>query len=705
MVVFRIKGVPVKVGWSWLVIFVLVFWSLATVLFPASYPDLSGAAYLVMAAFATVLFFVSILVHELSHTLRSLREGVPVRDITLWLFGGVSRADEPLPGPGAEFRVVAAGPLASAVLAVLFLAVAEVGRALGLPGAVVGVPDYLARINGLLLAFNLVPALPLDGGRLLHALLWWRSGDSATATIHAATAGRAFAAVLVAIGLVRMLVGQDLSGLWFVFLGWFLLQAVRQEVLSARTAQAFAGLRVRDLMSSRLVTVAPGMTIEEFADFLGRWPSHPAYPVMDQGRFVGMLLLRRAGAVPGQQRGSVRIAEVMLGADDVPVVHPDDLVVDAARTLSSEPGRAVVMDALTGRQIVGLVSVTDLSHALEAATPRTRSRPRSRAGTGIGLVVAVAVVAVAAAVYHPPFVVVAPGRSFDVRGDVRVSGVPVQRPSAPYLLTSVRLSQPNTFGVLAAAFRVDRQVLPSAKVLPSGIAPGAVDALEHDLFLESQQTAAVAAARAAGYRAALTGAGARVVGLAPSSPASGVLQVGDTITAVDGSPVATVSGLHDALAGRPTGQTLSLAVDRGRRHLRLDVKNDRLPELSGGTGIGVVVPTEDLHAVLPFTVSFRKRPDVGGPSAGLVYALAVADMLDHRDDARGRAVAATGTIAPDGSVGPVGGVAEKAVAADGAGADLFLVPADELGSVKDRRIRLVGVKDLRQALGLLVSSS
>src|SRR5438270_676894 len=126
---FRIKGIPVGLNWTWIFVFLLVFWSLGTVMFPATYPNLSGVSYLVMAAIATVLFFASILFHELSHTLRALREGVRVREITLWLLGGVSRAEDPLPSPGAEFRVVVAGPAASAVLALGFLVLTLLSRA------------------------------------------------------------------------------------------------------------------------------------------------------------------------------------------------------------------------------------------------------------------------------------------------------------------------------------------------------------------------------------------------------------------------------------------------------------------------------------------------------------------------------------------------------------------------------------------------
>lgn len=696
---FRVKGIPVGINWTWLFVFVLVFWSLARALFPVTYPGLSGSTYLVMALIATALFFASILIHELSHTLRALREGVQIREITLWLFGGVSRAEQPLPTPGAEFRVVAAGPLASAVLALGFWALAALARAAGWPEGVVGVPDYLARINALLLGFNIVPALPLDGGRILHAVLWRRSGDRSGATLSAAAAARAFAFMLIAIGLLGLLTGADVGGLWFAFLGWFLLQAVHDEVFAAHLEQAVSGLRVRDLMAADPIAVAPGTTLEQLGQTTARRSPHGAYPVMEGGRLVGLLSLRRAAAVPRQERATATVADVMLTGERVPVVSPDDQVLATLETLQREPGRAVVLDGDGGGEVVGLLSTSDLAHALEVAPRRRKPAPARRRGTfGIWLVVGLSFAVVAAALYHPPYVVVSPGDSFDVSGDVTITGAPTQTPTGRYLLTSVHLSQPSALGLLVAAFRDDREVLALGDLVPSGISPGELDRLEQQMFLDSQQTAAAAAATAAGYQASVTGDGARVVALVHSSPAADVLDVDDVITAVDGVAVATTSDLHDAVTGPAAGQRLTLTVQRDGRTLTLSVRTARLPQVSGGTGIGVLAETKDLHVVLPFEITFRERPDVGGPSAGLAYALAITDMLDAGDDARSRAIAATGTIAEDGTVGSVGGVHEKAIAAHDAGADVFLVPAEELASANEQGLEVRGVEDLDQAL-------
>lgn len=378
--VFRVRGVPIRVGWSWLVIVALVYWSLATVLFPTSYADLPTWEYLTMAAVATVLLFASLLVHELCHTLRSIREGVHVKDITLFLFGGVSQADQPIPGPGAEFRIVAAGPAASAVLAGLFWLAAVGAGAAGAPDPWVGVLSYLAQINALLLAFNVVPALPLDGGRLLHAFLWWRTGDSEVATIRAAGAGRVFAVLLISMGMMFLLLGDTVGGVWFAAIGWFLFQAVRQEVLSARATQAFTGLQVRDLMTAPPITLSPDMTIAELAESLDALADHSAYPVVAGERYLGTLVLSRAGAVPVSRRHAVRVGEVMTPAAALPALHPDDEVIDAARALSESllhasadvPPSSVVLGGPSGEQPVGILSTADLERAIATAPLRVR---------------------------------------------------------------------------------------------------------------------------------------------------------------------------------------------------------------------------------------------------------------------------------------------------------------------------------------------
>src|SRR5688572_750155 len=242
----RIAGVEVGFNWSLLVIFALLVWSLSSAVFPDQNPGLGDGTYLAMAVAATVLFFASILLHELGHAVQAQREGMEIDGITLWLFGGVARFKGMFPSAGAEFRIAIAGPVVSLVLGAAF-----VGAAFLVTGAesIDGIAAWLGYINLALLVFNLLPALPLDGGRVLRSALWRARGDFGWATRVAAAIGRAFGALFIAGGLAMFFFESGTSGLWLAFLGWFLFGAATEEARYAKVYGALSGLRVRDLMA------------------------------------------------------------------------------------------------------------------------------------------------------------------------------------------------------------------------------------------------------------------------------------------------------------------------------------------------------------------------------------------------------------------------------------------------------------------------
>jgi Lon-like protease len=224
---------------------------------------------------------------------------------------------------------------------------------------------------------------------------------------------------------------------------------------------------------------------------------------------------------------------------------------------------------------------------------------------------------------------------------------------------------------------------------------------QREIFRQSQTLAAAAAAEAAGLHVTVNGGGVRIEDTIPSSPAAGVLEPGDIITAVDGRPIRVASDLQEVLTTRPAGTSFEFDVERDGRPLTVQVKSRRLEQLpEGGVGVGVVISTVDFQVDLPFNVDFRER-NIGGPSAGLAYALAITDMLEPGDFATGRTIGATGTIDVDGEVGAVGGVREKAVALVDSNADVFLVPEQEVDEVATDDIDVQGVSSLREALRLL----
>ncbi len=362
----RILGVRIGINWSWLVVFTLIVWTLAEGIFPETNPGLSGSSYAWMSVTAALLFFSSLLLHELGHAVQARRERMEIVGITLWLFGGVAQFRGRFPSAGAELRIAIAGPLVSLALGAGFVALALAG----LPEAVEAIVAWLGYTNLALLAFNLMPALPLDGGRMLRSLLWMRRGDFAAATRTAAAVARGFGYVLVGGGIALFVFQGAFSGAWLAFIGWFLLQAAGAEARDVATRQALGGLTVRELMVRDPVTVPAGMTLGAFMDEVV-WAHHyTTYPVVEDGRPVGLLPFRSVAEVPRAEWDSRLVRDCMVGREGVPGLAEDEELVDALAVLLESPlHRGLVLD---GDRLAGLLSITDLARALEVGTPRKR---------------------------------------------------------------------------------------------------------------------------------------------------------------------------------------------------------------------------------------------------------------------------------------------------------------------------------------------
>jgi Zn-dependent protease/CBS domain-containing protein len=362
----RLGGVEVRINWSWLVIFALIVWSLADGVFPSQNPGLSRGVHIAMAIVAALLFFASLLLHELGHAWQARREGMEIDGITLWLFGGVAQFTTRFTSAGAEFRIAIAGPLVSLVLGVVFVLIA-LG---GLPSAVDGVAAWLGYINLALLVFNLIPALPLDGGRIFRAALWQLKGDLAWATRIAGEVGRGFGYLFIALGIALFIFQGSFSGAWLAFIGWFLLQAAGAEARYIATEAALDGLRVRDLMVRNPVTVDGDLTVGRFMDEVARSRRFTTYPVVDGERPIGLLAFSSVAGVPRPEWDSRRVRDAMIPLDQVPQLTEDESAVEALAALSPPTSnRGLVVD---NGHLAGLLSITDLTRALEV---RRRPRP------------------------------------------------------------------------------------------------------------------------------------------------------------------------------------------------------------------------------------------------------------------------------------------------------------------------------------------
>jgi Zn-dependent protease/CBS domain-containing protein len=357
----HIAGIRVGLNWTVLALAALLLWSFGGSVFPDALSDAGGALVWSLATVATLLVLASILLHEIGHAIQARRDRMEIDGITLWMLGGVARFRGSFPSAGAEFRIAIAGPVVSLALAVVFGLLAA---APGAGDAPASLAFWLAVVNGTLFVFNLLPALPLDGGRMLRSILWAATGDFVKGTRIAAMIARAMAFALIGIGVLLLVLTGDFSGLWLALLGWFLLQASAAEVRTLMPRQLLGDTRVGDLMAPVDVQIAPGLSIAEFLNRTVWGPPGAGYPVVGDGRLLGWADPAKLGDVPRERWAETPITAVMLPADDAPRLRPDDLAADAAGEFSDGAPRLPVVD--DGR-VVGLLSASAIARAIGRA--------------------------------------------------------------------------------------------------------------------------------------------------------------------------------------------------------------------------------------------------------------------------------------------------------------------------------------------------
>ncbi len=376
----RVGGIPVGMNWSLLVVFVLITLTLAegfseTV---SGYPD---ALYWVVGLTATLLFYASLLAHELAHSVVARRAGLPVQGITLWLFGGVSQLGGEAASPEDLLRISVVGPLTSMGLGLGFSAVAVLIALTGGPHLLVVACGWLGGINLFLALFNLAPAAPLDGGRVLTALLWRHHGDRVRAVVSATRAGMVFGYVLIGIGVLVFFGGGGIGGLWFVFLGWFVLTAARAEATHVQLRDALAGVRVADVMTAHPIVAPASTTVEEIFEQYALRYRFSAFPLISAaGDVEGLVTLSRLKAVPPERRTTTTVRDIACPMSDVPVAAPEEPIVDLlGRMTGATDGRALVF---SDGQLAGLVSPTDISRTVSLAAFRPeRALPAARSSS------------------------------------------------------------------------------------------------------------------------------------------------------------------------------------------------------------------------------------------------------------------------------------------------------------------------------------
>jgi Zn-dependent protease/CBS domain-containing protein len=356
----RVAGIEVRIDSSWAVIALLITYSMylrASTL----YPELSGGGAVGLGILATVLFFGSVLVHELAHAVVAQARGIRVQDITLFLFGGATRARVESRGPGDEFLIALVGPLTSGLLAGLFGIIAGLGGEV-LSRPLAGTLGYLAWTNLLLAAFNLVPGFPLDGGRLLRSAIWKATGSLARATRVASVSGQGVGWLLVAAGVAWLLAGDLAGGIWFAFIGWFLVQAARSSYQELQLQQLLRRVEAEEVMAGDLRRIPPEVSLQEAVDDYFMRYDHSGFPVEEQGRTIGLLTLRGVRRVPREQWPTRRVREHMVPLSDQVVVAPDARMDGVLGRL--EDGEANRVLVAQDDEVVGIITPSDLTRWL-----------------------------------------------------------------------------------------------------------------------------------------------------------------------------------------------------------------------------------------------------------------------------------------------------------------------------------------------------
>jgi len=356
----KVFGIPITIHYTWFIVFALVTLSLATHYFPSRYPLWGNWVYWFMGVLTSLLFFLSVLVHELAHSLVSRIQGIPVERITLFLFGGVASIVKEAATPLGEFLMALAGPLSSLAIAFGFGALWLLGRFILKIQALAALSSYLGLINLSLAVFNLIPGFPLDGGRLLRSFVWGITGDYRRATHIAIGIGRAIAMLFIIGGLGWAISGHWLDGIWLAFIGWFLENAASQSYRQLITREALRGVKVGELMSRECPIVPPSLSLEELVYNYILPQSKRCFFVHDGEKMLGMITLHNLKRIPRERWAVTRVDNILTPLFNIIWVSAEE---DALKVLEMMDEKDVnQMPVMERGHIVGIIRRDHLLH-------------------------------------------------------------------------------------------------------------------------------------------------------------------------------------------------------------------------------------------------------------------------------------------------------------------------------------------------------
>jgi Zn-dependent protease/CBS domain-containing protein len=355
---FKLLGFEVRIDWSWIIIAVLIAWSLSTGLFPFHYKNLSTQTYWLMGIAGAAGLFLSIIAHEFCHSLVARKYGLPMKGITLFIFGGVAEMGDEVPSPKAEFMMAAVGPLSSIVIAAIFYGIYTLGK-VNFSEPINGIVGYLAFINAILAGFNLVPAFPLDGGRMLRSVLWGWKKNIRWATRVSAGIGSGFGILMIIFGVLHILSGNFIGGMWWFLIGMFIQGAARASYQQLITRRALEGEPIERFMKTQTVSVRPSLSLKDLVeDYVYRY-HFKMFPVVDDSnKLLGCITTKQVKEIPREEWANKRVKDVAIPCSEKNTIHPK---MDAVKALSlmKRDGTSRLM-VTEGSQLVGIIALKDL---------------------------------------------------------------------------------------------------------------------------------------------------------------------------------------------------------------------------------------------------------------------------------------------------------------------------------------------------------
>lgn len=357
-----VGGIQINLDYSWFIVFGLVLWSLSAGYFPHAYPGQTGRIYWTTGLIATLLFFLSVITHELSHSFMAIRSGIKIPEITLFIFGGMARLSEDASDPKTEFRIAIVGPVTSFALAFIFWLVQQLLRG-DQASIVVEMFGYLAWINVALGVFNLLPGFPLDGGRILRAFWWWKKGSMLEATRIASDWGKGLAIALMIAGGLQIFAGSLFGGLWIILIGMFLRGMAEGSYQELAIRKSVEGARAEDVMIRDVVTASADLSLKRLiSDYFLRY-GYRGFPVTSNGRVLGVVSLSDVKDLSAEEQAEKTVGQAMAPLNSGIIIQPETPLMDALNRMSqSNVARFLVM---RGDKMVGMVTHSGLLRFLE----------------------------------------------------------------------------------------------------------------------------------------------------------------------------------------------------------------------------------------------------------------------------------------------------------------------------------------------------